>query len=261
MTIIQRIALLILVLLSGPTAPPLAAAALAADTIRIGGYPFPPFVEVIDGQPGGLTLDLIAAANRAQTDYRLDFVPTIAERRYAALSGGTFDLIVFESPDWGWPREKIAASAALREGSEIYVALALPGRDQGFFADLAGRRIAIVGGFHYGFAAMKTDGAALASRFDILETTDPGDNLQAVLDGEADIAVLNDVFLKRILAEVPEMKEMLLIGETPDQRYSQAVIGSARRAEMVTAIGRLLLGTLRSPEFRDVLRGYGIGDR
>ena len=127
-----------------------------------------------------------------------------------------------------------------------------------FFANLAERRIAIVSGFHYGFTGMGTNGAT--RRFDILETAEPGDGLQAVLDGEAEIAVLNDVFLKRLLAEVPEMKETLLIGETPDQRYSQTVIGNARRAEMVNAIGRLLLDTMRAPDFRDVLRGYGLSE-
>lgn len=263
MTIFRRIALLTCLGLCGLAAPaltPIPAPAQAADTIRIGGYPFPPFVEVIDGQPGGLTLDLIAAANKAQTRYRLEFVPIAAEQRYAGLEGSGFDLILFESPDWGWPREKIAAAATLHEGSEIYVALAQPGRGQGYFANLAERRIAIVGGFHYGFAGMETNGAALARRFDILETAEPGDSLQAVLDGEAEIAVLNDVFLKRLLAEVPEMKDTLLIGETPDQRYSQAVIGGARRAEMANAIGRLLLATLRSAEFREVLRGYGLAE-
>ena len=258
MTIIRRVALLAFLGVSGLGVSGLASPALAAETIRIGGYPFPPFVEVIDGQPGGLTLDLIAATNKAQTHYRLDFVPTIAERRYAGLEDDSFDLIAFESPDWGWPRGKIVAAATLHEGSEIYVALAQPGRDQGFFSPLAERRIAIVSGFHYGFAGMETDAAALARRFDILETPEPGDSLQAVLDGEAEVAVLNDVFLKRLLAEVPEMKETLLIGETPDQRYSQAVIGSARRAEMANAIGRLLLATLRSPDFQEVLRGYGL---
>lgn len=258
MTIIRRTALLVFLGLSGLSAP-LQSPVLAAETIRIGGYPFPPFVEVIDGQPGGLTLDLIAAANKAQTRYRLEFVPTVAQQRYAGLEGGRFDLILFESPDWGWPREKIAVAATLHEGSEIYVALAEPGRDQNFFGSLAERRIAIVRGFHYGFAGMRTGGAATDGRFDILETPEPGDSLQAVLDGEAEIAVLNDVFLKRLLTEVPEMKETLLIGDTPDQRYSQAVIGSARRAEMATVIGRLLLDTMRAPAFQDVLRGYGLG--
>ncbi|MDM7945145.1 MAG: transporter substrate-binding domain-containing protein [Oceanibaculum nanhaiense] len=253
MTIIPRIALLTFLGLSGS-----ATTALAAETIRIGGYPFPPFVEVIDGQPGGLTLDLIAATNKAQTRYRLDFVPTVAEQRYSGLSGGKFDLIAFESPDWGWPRGNIATGDTLHEGSEIYVALAQPDRDQSFFANLAERHIAIVSGFHYGFTGMGTNGAT--RRFDILETAEPGDGLQAVLDGEAEIAVLNDVFLKRLLAEVPEMKETLLIGETPDQRYSQTVIGNARRAEMVNAIGRLLLDTMRAPDFRDVLRGYGLSE-
>lgn len=258
MTIIRRLTLLSFIGLSGLAAP-LLTPVLAAETIRIGGYPFPPFVEVIDGQPGGLTLDLIAAANKAQTRYRLEFVPTVAEQRYADLEKGSFDLILFESADWGWPRDRIAAAATLHEGSEIYVALAEPGRDQSFFSPLSERRIAIVSGFHYGFAGMETNSAALARRFDILETPEPGDSLQAVLDGEAEVAVLNDVFLKRLLAEVPEMKETLLIGDTPDQRYSQAVIGSARRAEMATAIGRLLLDTMRAPAFQEVLRGYGLG--
>lgn len=258
MTIIRRLTLLSFIGLSGLAAP-LLTPVLAAETIRIGGYPFPPFVEVIDGQPGGLTLDLIAAANKAQTRYRLEFVPTVAEQRYADLEKGSFDLILFESADWGWPRGKIVAATTLHEGSEIYVALAEPGRDQSFLNPLSERRIAIVSGFHYGFAGMETDSAALARRFDILETPEPGDSLQAVLDGEAEVAVLNDVFLKRLLAEVPEMKETLLIGDTPDQRYSQAVIGSARRAEMATAIGRLLLDTMRAPAFQEVLRGYGLG--
>ena len=46
--------------------------------------------------------ELLAALNRLQGDYWFSLVPTSATRRYRDLESGRFDLILFESPGWGW---------------------------------------------------------------------------------------------------------------------------------------------------------------
>ena len=253
----MRWTILLLAVLALPATLATPRPASAAETIRIGGYLFPPFVELLDGLPGGLTLDMIAALNRAQSKYRFDFVPISAENRYADLARKKYDLIVFESASWGWNPAQIATTAPLMEGAELFVALAQPGRGQEFFSDLKSKRLAALRGNHYRFADMVTDPAILENRFDIALMEDPGDCLQAVLDGEVDVAVMTGAYLNRLLAEVPEFREALLIGQTPDQSYALSVIGAASRKPLVEEIGRLLRQTLESPDFQLLLQDYG----
>ena len=57
--------------------------------IRVGGYPYAPFVVKDDsGHYRGLTLDLIALLNDIQQDVHFVFVPTSAPHRYKALALG-----------------------------------------------------------------------------------------------------------------------------------------------------------------------------
>ena len=46
--------------------------------IRVGGYPFSPFVSKDHDNYSGITLDLIEALNKSQQNYRFEFVCVIA---------------------------------------------------------------------------------------------------------------------------------------------------------------------------------------
>lgn len=230
---------------------------LAAEEVRVGGYLFPPYVELVDGNPNGLTLDVIAAVNAAQDRYRLSFVPIAAATRQADLAAGKYHMILFESPAWGWDAARIAISPPLLQGAEIFVALAQPGRGQGYFRSLKAKRIAAMRGYHYRFAEMVTDPAILKRRFGVELVEDPGDALQAILDEQADIALMSDSYLRRLLHEVPEFADTLLVGDTPDQRYDLSALTAANRRSLMEAIAPLLRDVLDAPDFQPILQGYG----
>ncbi len=74
------------------------------ETVNVGGYVFPPFVEEISNQYVGITIDLISEMNSFQNKYKFQFVSTSPKRRFRAFDKGTFDLIMFEDKNWGLER-------------------------------------------------------------------------------------------------------------------------------------------------------------
>ena len=101
----------------------------AAQQVRVGVYDFPPYaVKPESAQPAGLVPELLAALNKAQNQYRFGLVPTSVTRRYRDLQSSRFDMILFESPQWGWQDTEHVALDLHVEDAEVYVARAEPGR-------------------------------------------------------------------------------------------------------------------------------------
>ena len=61
--------------------------------VKVGGYAFPPFVDMSSGQPAGITPDLINALNALQDRYRFVFFLTSPKRRYYDFKKGLYDII------------------------------------------------------------------------------------------------------------------------------------------------------------------------
>jgi polar amino acid transport system substrate-binding protein len=206
-------------MLSGP--------ALAREVVRVGGYKFAPFVEMASAdKPAGLTLDMIKALNQFQNRFDFQFVLTSPARRYKDFEDGKFDLMFFESPDWGWRERKapVDASEVFLDGGEVYVAQARPGRGQGYFDDLATRRMVGILGYHYGFAGFEADPAALAKRFRVALVNDNAASIEMVLKDRGDVAVVTDSYLKRYLRAHPDLEARLLVSDRYDQRYAHRVL-------------------------------------
>ena len=162
----------------------LACAATAAQEVRVGAYHFPPYVLKPESeQPTGLLPELLQAFNLAQDDDRFNLVATSTKRRYRDLQNGRFDLILFESPSWGWQDTAHEALDLHIEDAEVYVASLLPGRDEAFFADFSGKRMALYNGYHYGFAGFNSDQAFLSETFSALLTYSHDSNLVMLLRG------------------------------------------------------------------------------
>ena len=197
--------------------------AVAGQTVRVGGYEFPPFVEADET---GVTAALIARLNDVQTQYRFQFVPTSARRRYAELGEGRFDVMFFESPDWEWTERKVPVhfTDVFLSGGELFVALAQPGRGQDFFRQLKGRHIAGIQGYHYGFAGFDADPDRLARDWGMKLVKSPKSSLDMVLAGRVDLAVVTDSYLWGYLSANPDAKGKLLVSDHFDQRYSHRVL-------------------------------------
>lgn len=229
--------------------------AWSKDVVRVGGYEFSPYVEIENQQPTGLTIELLKALNRIQDRYDFQFEFTSPRRRYEDFASGRIDVIFFESPEWGWTSRGIKFTSTrefMRDG-EVFVALAAPGRDERFFASLAGRTIAGIYGYHYAFAGFNDDPAVLERDFRMSLVYSNYASIQLVLSGRTELAIVTRSYLDRFLRASPKTAPRLLVSKRIDQVYSlRALVGEQARisADELEA----LLATLRQRGTLDKLR-------
>jgi ABC-type amino acid transport substrate-binding protein len=194
--------------------------AAAEQRVRVGAYHFPPYVvKPESANPEGLVPELLAALNGAQSDYRFDLVPTSVTRRYRDLTQARYDLILFESPDWGWQDIELDKLDLHIADAEVYVARQQQGRDQRFFDSLSGKRLALYNGYHYGFAGYNADQDYLTRTFNAVLTYSHDSNLLMLLHDRVDISVVTRSYLNIYRREHPQQGGQLLVSERTDQIY------------------------------------------
>jgi ABC-type amino acid transport substrate-binding protein len=193
---------------------------LAAQLIKVGAYHFPPYVNKPESEaPQGLLPDLLTALNNQQSDYQFVLVPTSVTRRFRDLQGARYDLIMFESPTWGWQNTPHETFDLQVQDAEVYVAKAEAGRGQEYFSQFSGKRLALYSGYHYGFAQFNADPEYLAKQFNAVLTYSHDSNLLMVLRERADLTVVTRSYLHRYLLRYPEQRTQMLVSERVDQVY------------------------------------------
>ncbi|TAH13094.1 MAG: amino acid ABC transporter substrate-binding protein [Curvibacter sp.] len=208
----------------------------AAQPVRVGAYPFLPFVD----KTSGLTFDLVQALNAFQKDYRFEVVNTSANRRYRDLERGAFSMVMFENKIWGWDTANVDSSKVfLRGDGEVYVARSASGRGQEFFQTLSDKKILGVLGYHYSFANFESDPTVLASKFHITFSADNEVSLRNLLGGHGDVAVITKSYLSRYLLQNPSARDKLLVSDHMDQNYAHTIVvqkGSKPSAQDMDAL-------------------------
>jgi len=206
---------------------PLSAPLLAAQDVRVAAVYFPPYVfkaEQVGAQSPGLLRELLTALNHAQADYRFVMVPTAIKRRFADFEQGRLDLAIFENPNWGWQQIQHVALDMRLEDSEVFVARAEQGRDQGYFDTLNGKRLALYHGYNYAFAEFNPDPDYLSKTFNATLNHSHDSSLLMVLRKRADIALVTRSYLGDFLERNRQYAGQLLISERMDQRYRHHVL-------------------------------------
>ena len=199
--------------------------ALAAQLIKVGGYHFPPYVsKPEDPHPQGLLPDLLVALNAQQSDYQFVLVPTSVARRFRDFQSARYDMILFESPSWGWQNIAYESFDLPVGDAEVFVAKAAASRGQEYFAQLKGKRLALHSGNHYGFAQLNADPERLIKQFNAVLTYSHDSNLLMVLRGRADITVVTRSYLYDYLLRYPEQRTQMLVSDRPDQIYKHQVM-------------------------------------
>jgi ABC-type amino acid transport substrate-binding protein len=207
---------LLLVVLGLLAAQPL----LAAQLIKVGAYHFPPYVSKPESEaPQGLLPDLLATLNAQQSDYQFVLVPTSVTRRFRDFQSARYDLIMFESPTWGWQNTPHETFDLQVQDAEVYVAKAAAGRGQEYFSQFSGKRLALYNGYHYGFAQFNADPEYLAKQFNAVLTYSHDSNLLMVLRERADLTVVTRSYLHRYLLRYPEQRTQMLVSDRVDQVY------------------------------------------
>lgn len=186
--------------------------------VKVGGYPFEPFV---DGEDG-VTPAFLKELNKRQSAVRFEFVPVPSQRRYELLRRGVVDAFFFEMPVWGWQTlaEDITTTRAILRGSEVLVARRQDRLSEDVFRLSPERKVALTLGYHYAFADFMADQAYIGTKVDAVFGETIGQTLRYLRSGAADLAIMSDIFLYREFMRNPALKEQLTLGPDPDQTYA-----------------------------------------
>jgi ABC-type amino acid transport substrate-binding protein len=194
--------------------------ASAAQLVRIGAAHFPPYtVRPEQGADTGLLPQLVEALNASQSDYQFVLVPTSIPRRFRDFEQGRVDMAIFENPDWGWKNIQHTAVDMGLEDAEVFVAQRKPGREQRYFADLDGKRLAVFSGYHYAFAHFNPDPKYMAEHFNATLTYSHDSNLQMVARDRADIALVTRSYLSDFMVRNAAIAGTFLVSQRIDQVY------------------------------------------
>lgn len=235
------------------------APASAAQLVRIGAAHFPPYtVRPEQGADTGLLPQLVEALNAAQSDYQFVLVPTSIPRRFRDFEQGRIDMAIFENPDWGWQKIPHTSVDMDLEDAEIFVAERQPGRGQDYFADLAGKRLAVFSGYHYAFANFNPDPKYMAEHFNATLTYSHDSNLLMVVRGRADIALVTRSYLSDFMVRNADMAGDFLVSERIDQVYHHYALLRSKAPITGEAFAALLKGLRDNGQMLKIFEPYRI---
>ncbi len=227
-------------------------------TVKVGGYTFPPYVQESNGEFTGLTLDMIEMMNAFQGKYRFVFVPTSPMRRYEDFKNGVYDMIFFESMDWGWEGMEVEASKVFAKDYEVFVAAASRNQDQHFFDILQDKSLLVYLGYHYPFAGYNSDPAYLLERFNARTTVSHEANIRSVIANRADLAVVTKSYLSKFLMNNPSLIPKIMISDRIEQVYNHTILVKKGISPSAETINKLIQA-LEQPGYISILLGkYGI---
>lgn len=233
--------------------------AFSKQTINVGVYSFPPFVEINnEGQITGLTKELVGSLNRIQNEYEFKLYLTSPKLRYTDFKSGTFDLIFFENKKWGWSDYPVSASDVFLEGGEVYIANSAKGKNENYFLDLTDKKISVISGYHYGFANFNSDPVYLQKNFSIRFFRSHEDSINSVLLGVSDIAVVTRSYLDLYFKIKPEHKKLITVSNKMDQVYHHSILVRDDGVISKEKVNQLLQVLIKKNELGTLLDKYGI---
>ena len=228
-------------------------------TINVGGYYFPPFVEQNEElQYIGITIDLINEMNKFQSDYKFNFVATSPKRRFSAFANNEFDLIMFEDIAWDWHYKEITASDVILHGGEVYITKANKGKGQSYFDSFEDKSIAVILGYHYGFADFEANEKRLKQVYNIQFNNGHAINIKKILSDRADISIVNQSYLNNYLKLHPEVRGQLLVSEKLDQEYHHTMLLRNNAAINIEQLNLLLSSMKEVGILSKVWKKYGL---
>lgn len=242
--------------------PAITQASAHQTTITLGVYHFPPIASVgQNGEAEGLLGDLLKALEQTPPGLSFQIVHTSPKRRHLDFDAGLYDVIFFESPQWGWSERPVDVTAPILEDEELYVALNTRGRDASFFENLRQRNIVAISGYHYRLTGYETDTAVLEEQFSIEFSDSHSRNLKLIMADRpsvAEIAIVSESYLQRYLSEHPGDRPKLLIADDPDQRYQLSIIVRKNAVTTADDFLRLLAPLVRSGQYQRLVEKWNL---
>lgn len=217
--------LLVILLTIAAIAVMSAQSAYSKPIVKVAGYQFAPYMsQSNDGLYTGLSIDVVQALNGIQSEVQFEFVATSITNRYKAYNMKRYDMILFESPIWGWRNiEHEFVPLNIHDG-ELFIALKDKAIEQAYFDNIGSKVLSLVKGYHYAFAQWQVDPKQLNAKYDIQFVSSNKASIVSVLRGRADIAPVTWSYLQFYLAQYPEVASKLLVSEKWDQKYDHGIL-------------------------------------
>lgn len=258
----RRLLKTVLLILCLPVALGFTAKASSETEIVVGVYHFPPVAAVRDNRKAeGLLGDLLAELEATHEDLSFRIVHTSPKRRHLDFEAGLYDVIFFESPEWGWESWPIAATGPILADEDVYVALNKPGRDQSFFDNIGERNIVAISGYHYGFAGLSTDNSKLKERFQIEFSHSHARNLSLIKADRpslAEMAIVSRSYLHMYLEQNPQDRDRLLVSDKADQRYLLHILARKGGPISPQSLERMILPLIEQGRYQQMVRNHGL---
>ncbi|WP_374075111.1 substrate-binding periplasmic protein [Bdellovibrio bacteriovorus] len=222
--------------------------------IRVGAYDFPPYYEFHKSKHIGITTQTVKILNSLQKDYTFVIQRVPANRRYQTLERNRVDLYLYEDPAWEWSKYSYEFIPLDVEDGEVYItkAGALPAPQT--FEELKKLRIAVVQGYHYGFAGLDADERALKKNFRIEILDNSKTCLHFVATGRADVTIVAKSFIYDFIRKNPDYRDKISISNNYDSIYKLGVVLSPKsripRAKMEALVDNLK----KNAEFQENIR-------
>ena len=231
-------------------------AAIATQTVKVGASAFSPYIEAVEGSKA--RIELIDLMNAFQDKYHFELVLTGPMRRFVDFDRGLYDVSCFDNLAWGWGERAVEATQVYLSGGEVYVALAKPGRDQSFFADLTDKRIIGMRGYHYGFAKFNADPDFLEQNFGMTLTYNNENTLRFLFLNRGDVAVVTEAFLPSYFMRNPQHKNKVLISQKRDQDYMHTCIVRRGTHPNASELDQLLKAMEQKGVLKPFWKKYGV---
>ncbi|WDE07582.1 transporter substrate-binding domain-containing protein [Thalassomonas viridans] len=230
----------------------------ARTQVNVGGYYYPPFVEVSSGKVSGITLTMLEMLNRQQNQYQFNFVLTTAKQRYQDFSDKKYDMIFFENPAWDWQDFPLEISDVYLTGEEIFIALQKPGRGQKYFDNITDKLIAGILGYHYRFLDYNIDELELTLNYEIVLSENHQDNLDLLFAEKVDVVIINRSYLQQYFHRHPKKKNKLLLSDKLDQRYTHCTLIRKNSPITVKSFNLLLKQLKNNGSLKHLWQQFGL---
>ena len=239
----------------------------AKTLVKVGGYEFPPYIEIVDSRASGLTVELISELNKIQSDYHFELVLTTPIRRFKDYQQGLFDAVFFEDPNWGWLQGNhiISNSPVIATDSEVFIALKQFAKSQAWFDNLDDKTLIGILGYHYQLANFENNPSILENNPSILENeykmtllSSHKKSIELVLKKRSDMAIVTRSYLNQYLNKYPESKKKLLISERVAQTYKHQLLIRPTHQLNVNTLYKIVKKTLAQNTLATKLKILGL---
>lgn len=226
-------------------------------TVYVGGYLFSPYVELVDGENyAGLTIKMIQALNLIQSNYDFKFVPTSIEKRHQAFHHGRFDMVLFESPQWGWLSREVNFIPLPIYDGEPFIALAKNAQAPNYFHELGNKNIILVKGYHYAMTQWQQVDAGYSENMRLVKSTKAA--IESILKSRGDIAPVTYSYLMQYLKRNPSKRKLLRISGKWDQTYQHSVVLKKDANIQLTELQGLIKQLINSGVLANLAQEYDL---